>query len=122
MSPPKTEAQKNFWQREDLSLEESPPSLSLLSLQNKMLSAGIDSDLICNVIKDGLTAEKKEEPDHSARLKYLELAMELLEIIPIKKRESDDHELLFKDYSRLSDQELEEEYGARIEALRLFKS
>ncbi|MCE1246000.1 MAG: hypothetical protein LWY06_05100 [Firmicutes bacterium] len=83
-----------------------------------MSQAGINSSLICSVIKDGLTASKKDEPDYSARFRYLELALQLLGIIPVEKKEAKSYDFTGKKYENFTDDELEAEYRARTEMLR----
>jgi hypothetical protein len=79
---------------------------------------GIDPALVCSVIREGLTAVKKDEPDFAARFRYLELSLQLLGIIPIEKKEAKTFDFTGKCYENLTDAELEAEYRARIEDLR----
>jgi len=87
-------------------------------LERKMIESGIDCPLFCRIIREGLQANKKEEPDHTTRLKYLELSLEILNIFPRVKKEDEKVGFESLDYSKLTDEQLEEEYRKRIEFLR----
>jgi len=82
-----------------------------------MRQSGIDEHTVVRIIKDGLEAEKKGEPDHSVRLRYLDLAMKMLGI-DLSTGEDEDVRFLNKQYSRLTDEQLQEEFDRRIEILR----
>lgn len=89
-------------------------------LQKHLLSAGIDGEFIGKVIKDGLEASKKEGPDHSSRLKYLQLILELLDITKSIQKEEDSFELYRGKYTNLTDGQLQEEIEKALGNLRKF--
>lgn len=95
-------------------------TISRRTLKSELEKSGVDLELIGRVIRDGLSAEKKEEPDYATRFRYLELALQLLELTPSGKEGDEKNARLGFDYSRLSDEELEREYRDRVEELRYF--
>ncbi len=95
------------------------PVVNREDLQKKLLLAGIDGDYIGNVIKEGITASKKDGIDHGSRLKYLQIALEILDITHSKTKEEDGFEFYRGKYSDLTDGQLEEELNKRVKCLRL---
>lgn len=93
-------------------------NISKEKLENRMIESGIDCSLFCRIIKEGLQASKKDVPDHTTRLKYLQLSLEILNIFPPVKKEEEKVGFESFDYSKLTAEQLEEEYHKRIELLR----
>ena len=89
-------------------------------LQKMLISVGIDGDYIGNVIKDGLTASKKDGPDHGSRFKYLQLALELLDITHSQPKEEDGFEFYKGKFRDLTDEQLEEESNRELAKLQKF--
>ncbi|MCD4785351.1 MAG: hypothetical protein K8T10_16150 [Candidatus Eremiobacteraeota bacterium] len=103
---------------EDEDNAEHKYNISKEQLESRMLESGIDCFLFCRIIKEGLQANKKEEPDHTIRLKYLQLSLQILNIFPPEKKEEEKIGFESFDYSKLTDEQLEEEYRKKIELLR----
>ena len=93
--------------------KDAPPTDFPTFLREK----GIDEETIYRVIKEGLHAKKKDEYDHKIRYKFLELTMKILGIWDNLKEDANGDDL-FKEYSLLSDEDLEKEYRKRLETLR----
>lgn len=84
----------------------------------RLRNHGVNEDLVCRIILEGMNAAKKDELDYGVRLRYLELAIKLLGIEQSLKKEDRFVEFIRRDYSMFSDEELEREYRERLETLR----
>lgn len=95
-------------------------SITMDDLQKELISAGINGEFIGRVVREGLEASKKEEPDHAVRLKYLQYTLELLDITHTRQKEEDGVEFYKGKFRELTDEQLEEEIRRTVRSLQKF--